>query len=133
MPDSWEYPYCQWDLMFHSVAFACSPAMAKQQSMLLRSPGTPPPMPKHRLWWALSDPNPPIGAWAALRIFQIERNEGFGDLPFLRSAMRKLILEYGWWANRNDAPATTCLRVASWGSTTSASLIAATPCPMAPH
>ena len=53
--------------------------------------------------WALSDPNPPIGAWAALRIFQIERNEkGFGDLPFLRSAMRKLILEYGWWANRND-------------------------------
>jgi len=106
MPDSWEYPYfCQWDLMFHSVAFACiDPAMAKQQSMLLRSPWyTAPNAQTPAYEWALSDPNPPIGAWAALRIFQIERNEkGFGDLPFLRSAMRKLILEYGWWANRND-------------------------------
>ena len=106
MPDSWEYPYfCQWDLMFHSVAFATiDPATAKQQSMLLRSPHfTAPNAQTPAYEWALSDPNPPIGAWAAMRVYQIERRqEQRGDMPFLRSAMRKLILEYGWWANRND-------------------------------
>lgn len=106
MPDSWEYPYfCQWDLMFHSVAFAViDPAIAKKQCMLLRSPNyTAPNAQTPAYEWALSDPNPPIGAWAALRIFQIERREReHGDFVFLRSAMRKLLLEYGWWANRND-------------------------------
>ena len=106
MPDSWEYPYfCQWDLMFHAVAFASfDPATAKQQCTLLRSPHyTAPNAQTPAYEWALSDPNPPIGAWAAMRIFQIDRkNSDEADLGFLRTALRKLILEYGWWANRND-------------------------------
>ena len=106
MPDSWEYPYfCQWDLMFHAVAFAVvDPATAKQQCMLLRSPHyTVPNAQTPAYEWALSDPNPPIGAWAAMRIFQIDRKSSDeADLGFLRAALRKLILEYGWWANRND-------------------------------
>jgi hypothetical protein len=106
MPDAWEYPYfCQWDLMFHSVAFAVfDPATAKEQCMLLRSPHyTAPNAQTPAYEWALSDPNPPIGAWAAMRIFQIDRKTSEEpDLGFLRSALRKLILEYGWWANRND-------------------------------
>jgi hypothetical protein len=106
MPDAWEYPYfCQWDLMFHAVAFAMAdPAMAKQQCMLLRSPHyTAPNAQTPAYEWALSDPNPPIGAWAAMRIFQIERKATQEpDYGFLRAALRKLILEYGWWANRND-------------------------------
>jgi hypothetical protein len=107
MPDAWEYPYfCQWDLMFQAVAFTIvDPATAKQQAMLLRSPHfTAPNAQTPAYEWALSDPNPPIGAWAVMRIFQIERRqkEGSGDLAFLRSALRKLTLEYGWWANRND-------------------------------
>jgi hypothetical protein len=107
MPDAWEYPYfCQWDLMFHAVSFAIvDPATAKQQSMLLRSPHyTAPNAQTPAYEWALSDPNPPIGAWAVMRIFQIERKQADanGDLPFLRAALRKLLLEYGWWANRND-------------------------------
>ncbi|MFN5463703.1 MAG: MGH1-like glycoside hydrolase domain-containing protein [Cyanobacteriota bacterium] len=106
MPDSWEYPYfCQWDLMFHAVTFALiDQATAKQQCMLLRHPRyTAPNAQTPAYEWALSDPNPPIGAWAAMRIYQIDRkaNEA-GDLEFLRKALRKLILEYGWWANRND-------------------------------
>jgi len=107
MPDAWEYPYfCQWDLMFHAVTFAVvDPATAKQQSMLLRSPhytGSNAQTPAYE--WALSDPNPPIGGWAVMRIFQIERKqaEGTADFPYLRAALRKLLLEYGWWANRND-------------------------------
>ena len=106
MPDAWEYPYfCQWDLMFHAVAFTVfDPATAKQQCMLLRSPHyTAPNAQTPAYEWALSDPNPPIGAWAAMRIFQIERKSTEEpDLGFLRAALRKLILEYGWWANRND-------------------------------
>jgi hypothetical protein len=106
MPDAWEYPYfCQWDLMFHSVAFAVfDPATAKEQCMLLRSPHyTAPNAQTPAYEWALSDPNPPIGAWAAMRIFQIDRKTSEEpDLGFLRSALRKLTLEYGWWANRND-------------------------------
>jgi hypothetical protein len=106
MPDSWEYPYfCQWDLMFHAVAFAIvDPQTAKHQCMLLRSPHyTAPNAQTPAYEWALSDPNPPIGAWAAMRIFQIERKQyERADLAFLRSALRKLMLEYGWWANRND-------------------------------
>ena len=106
MPDCWEYPYfCQWDLMFHSVAFAVfDPATAKEQCMLLRKPQyTAPNAQTPAYEWALSDPNPPIGAWAAMRIYQIDRkNSDAADLSFLRAALRKLILEYGWWANRND-------------------------------
>ncbi|MCP9810202.1 glucosidase [Cyanobium sp. HWJ4-Hawea] len=105
MPDAWEYPYfCQWDLMFHAVAFATlDPATAKEQCMLLRSPHyTNPTAQTPAYEWALSDPNPPIGAWAAMRIFQIEeRQTGNRDTMFLASSMRKLLLEYGWWANRN--------------------------------
>jgi hypothetical protein len=106
MPDAWEYPYfCQWDLMFHAVAFAIfDPEVAKQQAMLLRSPHyTAPSAQTPAYEWALSDPNPPIGAWAAMRIYQIDRKQtGQADQPFLRAALRKLLLEYGWWANRND-------------------------------
>jgi hypothetical protein len=106
MPDCWEYPYfCQWDLMFHAVAFAVfDPATAKEQCMLLRKPHyTAPNAQTPAYEWALSDPNPPIGAWAAMRIYQIDRrNSDAADLSFLRAALRKLILEYGWWANRND-------------------------------
>ena len=106
MPDAWEYPYfCQWDLMFHAVAFAIfDPEVAKQQAMLLRSPHyTAPSAQTPAYEWALSDPNPPIGAWAAMRIYQIDRKHtGQADQPFLRAALRKLLLEYGWWANRND-------------------------------
>lgn len=106
MPDAWEYPYfCQWDLMFHAVAFAIfDPATAKKQCMLLRTPHyTAPSAQTPAYEWALSDPNPPIGAWAAMRIYQIDRKySGVADLSFLRSALRKLLLEYGWWANRND-------------------------------
>ena len=106
MPDCWEYPYfCQWDLMFHAVCFAQIDAeTAKQQCLLLRNPHyTAPNAQTPAYEWALSDPNPPIGAWAAMRIYQIDRKAtDTADLAFLRTAFRKLMLEYGWWANRND-------------------------------
>ena len=106
MPDCWEYPYfCQWDLMFHAVAFAeFDAAEAKQQCRMLRQAyytATNGQSPAYE--WALSDANPPIGAWAALRIFQISRRQtGESDYAFLRASLRELLLEYGWWTNRTD-------------------------------
>ena len=76
MPDCWEYPYfCQWDLMFHAVAFAeLDPGEAKRQSRMLRQASYTANNGQSPAYeWALSDANPPIGAWAALRIFQISR------------------------------------------------------------
>ena len=106
MPDCWEYPYfCQWDLMFHAVAFAeLDPGEAKRQSRMLRQASFTANNGQSPAYeWALSDANPPIGAWAALRIFQISsRCHGHRDYPFLRASLRELLLEYGWWANRTD-------------------------------
>ena len=106
MPDCWEYPYfCQWDLMFHSVAFAeFDPGEAKRQCRMLRQANYTAINGQSPAYeWALSDANPPIGAWAALRIFQISRRrKGEGDYSFLRASLRELLLEYGWWTNRND-------------------------------
>ena len=106
MPDSWEYPYfCQWDLMFHAVAFAeFDPKEAKRQCRMLRQAdytATSGQSPAYE--WALSDANPPIGAWATLRIFQIcRRRDNEADYSFLRASLRELLLEYGWWTNRTD-------------------------------
>jgi len=106
MPDSWEYPYfCAWDLMFQSVAFAViDPATAKRQSMLLQGERyTSPSAQQPAYEWALSDANPPIGGWAAWRIYSIERGmKGKGDRAFLKKTFNKLLLNYGWWANRVD-------------------------------
>jgi len=106
MPDCWEYPYfCAWDLMFQSVAFtAIDPATAKRQQLLLRGERYTSPsaqMPAYE--WALSDANPPIGGWAAWRIYSIERAlKGKGDREFLKKAFNKLLMGYAWWANRVD-------------------------------
>tara|TARA_B100002052_G_scaffold295651_1_gene322550 strand:+ start:17 stop:2671 length:2655 start_codon:yes stop_codon:yes gene_type:complete len=107
MPDCWEYPYfCQWDLMFHAVAFAeLDPYEAKKQANILRTANyvaTNGQSPAYE--WALSDPNPPIGAWAALRIHQIEKkHSGEASIYDLAAHYRKLLLDYGWWANRTDS------------------------------
>ncbi len=106
MPDSWEYPYfCAWDLMFHSIAFAIiDPVTAKKQNMVLRGERYTSPsaqMPAYE--WALSDANPPIGGWAAWRIYTIERRmKGEGDREFLKKAFNKLLMGYAWWSNRVD-------------------------------
>jgi len=106
MPDSWEYPYfCAWDLMFQSLAFALmDPATAKRQNMVLWGERyTSPSAQTPAYEWSLSDANPPIGAWAAWRIYTIERaRNGRGDLAYLKRAFNKLMLQYSWWANRVD-------------------------------
>ena len=107
MPDTWEYPwYAAWDLAFHCLSLALIDAeFAKHQLVLL-----------NRVWylhpngqlpayeWNFSDVNPPVQAWAAWRVFQIDRKQrgDAGDLDFLERVFHKLLLNFTWWVNRKD-------------------------------
>ena len=54
--------------------------------------------------WAFGDVNPPVHAWAALRVFRIDRKMcGHGDYEFLERVFQKLMLNFTWWVNRKDA------------------------------
>jgi hypothetical protein len=106
MPDKWEYPwYAAWDLAFHCVPLALvDPEFAKQQLVLLTREWYMHPngqLPAYE--WAFSDVNPPVHAWAALRVYQIERRlTGKADRDFLEGVFHKLMLNFTWWVNRKD-------------------------------
>ncbi len=113
MPDKWEYPwYAAWDWAFHCVTFdVIDPEFARQQLLLLTNEWYMHPngqLPAYE--WNFSDVNPPVQAWAAWRMYRMERERqpprpGFadnGDLTFLRGIFHKLMLNFTWWVNRKD-------------------------------
>jgi hypothetical protein len=107
MPDTWEFPwYAAWDLAFHCVVFALvDPQFAKDQLVLMLREWYMHPngqIPAYE--WNFGDVNPPVHAWAALRVFQIERAKtGREDYAFLERVFHKLLLNFDWWVNRKDA------------------------------
>jgi hypothetical protein len=53
--------------------------------------------------WALGDVNPPVDAWAAWRVYKIDKKRrGTGDREFLARIFQKLLLDFTWWVNRKD-------------------------------
>ena len=106
MPDKWEYPwYAAWDLAFHAVTISfVDPAFAKNQLLLLTRDWYMHPngqLPAYE--WAFGDVNPPVHAWAAWRIYEIDREQrGEGDRDFLERVFHKLMLNFTWWVNRKD-------------------------------
>ena len=106
MPDKWEYPwFAAWDLAFHTVALAVVDLdFAKDQLMLLLNERYLHPngqIPAYE--WNFGDVNPPVHAWALLRLYAIEKEQrGAGDLAFLKDGFHKLMLYYTWWVNRKD-------------------------------
>ena len=107
MPDKWEYPwYAAWDLAFHCIPLALVDSdFAKEQLTLMV-----------REWymhqngqlaayeWAFGDVNPPVHAWAAWRVYKVEKKRrGKGDRKFLEGVFHKLLLNFTWWVNRKDA------------------------------
>ena len=47
---------------------------------------------------------PPVHAWAAWRVYKIERRSAAqGDRQFLERVFHKLLLNFTWWVNRKDA------------------------------
>jgi hypothetical protein len=106
MPDKWEYPwYAAWDTAFHCVPLALvDPAFAKEQLILMMREWYMAPngqIPAYE--WNFSDVNPPVQAWAALKIYEMEKaHKGQGDLHFLKRVFQKLMLNFTWWVNRKD-------------------------------
>jgi len=107
MPDKWEYPwYAAWDLAFHCVPLAIvDPDFAKDQLVLLLREWYMHPngqLPAYE--WAFGDVNPPVHAWAAWRVYKIDKKRrGKGDTKFLERVFHKLLLNFNWWVNRKDA------------------------------
>lgn len=107
MPDSWEYPwFAAWDLAFHCIPLALVDAdFAKRQLILLLREWFMHPngqLPAYE--WAFGDVNPPVHAWAAFRVYQIDRRiNGTGDTVFLERVFHKLLINFTWWVNRKDA------------------------------
>jgi Glycosyl hydrolase family 63 C-terminal domain len=107
MPDKWEYPwYAAWDLAFHMVPLALVDSdFAKDQlTLMLREWYMHPNGQLPAYEWALGDVNPPVHAWAAWRVYKIEKKRrGVGDRQFLERVFQKLLLNFTWWVNRKDA------------------------------
>jgi hypothetical protein len=107
MPDKWEYPwYAAWDLAFHCVSLALvDPDFAKEQLVLMLREWYMHPNGQFPAYeWALGDVNPPVHAWAAWRVYKIDKKRnGRGDRAFLERVFHKLLLNFTWWVNRKDA------------------------------
>jgi len=106
MPDKWEYPwYAAWDLAFHMIPMALvDPEFAKAQLVLfLREWYMHPNGQIPAYEWAFGDVNPPVHAWAAWRVYKIDRRiRGVADREFLERVFHKLLLNFTWWVNRKD-------------------------------
>ena len=106
MPDKWEYPwFAIWDLAFHVIPLAIiDPDFAKRQLQRLTREWYMHPngqLPAYE--WDFSDGNPPVHAWAALRVYNIEKKMyGRADKKFLERVFQKLLLNFTWWVNRKD-------------------------------
>ncbi len=107
MPDKWEYPwYASWDLAFHLIPFAMiDPEFAKSQLVLLTREWYMHPngqIPAYE--WDFGSVNPPVHAWAAWRIYKMDKKKtGKADTFFLERVFQKLLLNFTWWVNRKDS------------------------------
>ncbi|HYZ25206.1 MAG TPA: glucosidase [Rhodopila sp.] len=106
MPDKWEYPwYAAWDLAFQAVVFGLiDPDFAKEQLLLLTHEWFMHPngaLPAYE--WAFGEPNPPVHAWAAWRVFRMDAElQGRPDFEFLERVFHKLMMNFTGWVNRQD-------------------------------
>ncbi|MEQ1908258.1 MAG: glucosidase [Vicinamibacterales bacterium] len=106
MPDKWEYPwFAAWDLAFHCVALSrIDAASAKRQLVHLCREWYMHPngqLPAYE--FAFGDVNPPVHAWAALRVYQLSASqEDSADRLFLESVFQKCLVNFTWWVNRHD-------------------------------
>jgi mannosylglycerate hydrolase MGH1-like protein len=107
MPDKWEYPwFAAWDLAFHCIPLALVDSdFAKEQlTLMLREWYMHPNGQLPAYEWAFGDVNPPVHAWAAWRVYKIDKKRrGKGDRAFLERVFHKLLLNFTWWVNRKDA------------------------------
>ncbi len=106
MPDKWEYPwYAAWDLAFHVIALTLVDLdFGKQQlQLMLRERYMHPNGQIPAYEWNFGDVNPPVHAWSVIFTYRLEKaQKGVGDVKWLKSCFRKLLLNFTWWVNRKD-------------------------------
>lgn len=105
MPDKWEYPwFAAWDLGFHAVAHArLDTALARRQLILLLREWFMHPsgqIPAYE--FSFDDVNPPVHAWACLRVYEMGSPDDEANRLFLERVFQKLLLNFTWWVNRKD-------------------------------
>ncbi len=105
MPDKWEYPwYAVWDTAFHTLPLAMVDTdYAKRQLTLITREWYMHPngqLPAYE--WAYGDVNPPVHAWAAWSVYQMDKKGNTGDRAFLEGVFQKLLMNFTWWVNRKD-------------------------------
>lgn len=107
MPDKWEYPwYASWDWVFHLTPLTVlDPDFAKLQlSRVTREWYMHPNGQLPAYEWNFNDVTPPVQAWGAWQIYQLEQKYwGRQDKIFLENIFQKLLLNFTWWVNREDA------------------------------
>ncbi len=107
MPDKWEYPwFAAWDHAFHCLTMGLIDIeCAKEQLWLLLFDQFQHPngqIPAYE--WEFSDLNPPVQAWSALRIYEMEIKQGRkADNEFLEKCFHKLLMNFSWWVNKVDS------------------------------
>lgn len=106
MPDKWEYPYfCVWDSAFHGITLALiDPDFAKEQLCLFTKPWYMNPdgqIPSCE--FNFNEVNPPILAWAGLKVDEIVQNiYGYpSDQEFLPLMFDNLTKNLDWWLDKN--------------------------------
>lgn len=106
MPDKWEYPwYAVWDSAFHCIPLAMVDlAFAKEQLLVFTHEWYMHPngqIPAYE--WQFDDVNPPVHAWAAMHVYEMEYAQtGNKDTTFLKRIFNKMMLNFTWWVNRKD-------------------------------
>ncbi len=107
MPDKWEYPwFASWDQAFHCLVLGqIDIEFAKEQLWLLLFDQFQHPngqIPSYE--WEFSDLNPPVQGWAALHLYNLQKErEGKGDIAFLERCFHKLLMNFSWWVNKVDS------------------------------
>lgn len=107
VPDKWEFPwFAAWDLAFHCLSYGLLDIeFAKEQLWYLLFDQFQHPngqIPAYE--WEFSEMNPPIQAWVAWQLFQMEEEKwGKKDYHFLKKCFDKLLINFAWWVNRVDS------------------------------
>ncbi len=107
MPDKWEYPwFAAWDLAFQMLPLSIvdSDFAKTQLDLMLRNDYLHPNGQIPAYEWNFGDVNPPVHAFATMQIYLMDkaRNDGKGDIDFLKYAFSKLLVNFTWWVNRKD-------------------------------
>ncbi|MBX7185365.1 MAG: glucosidase [Vicinamibacteria bacterium] len=114
VPDKWEYPwYAAWDLAFHMIPFArVDPAFAREQLALFLSDRYVHPsgqLPAYE--FAFADVNPPVHAWACLRVFEMSGGSAHPDgRAFLEATFDALVRNFRWWRSLEDVAGNRLLK-----------------------